>query len=57
MSCNSITGKVVERKKPKPTKNQTQTKNLTCLISKVRQNFFLTEPFDALVYCSAVPAQ
>lgn len=48
MSCNSITGKVGKRKKKK-------RKPFSSL--KVKQNFFLTEPFDTLVYLSAVPAQ
>lgn len=53
MSCNSITGKVGKRKKEK--KKRKEKKPFSSL--KVKQNFFLTEPFDTLVYLSAVPAQ
>lgn len=51
MSYNSITGKVVE----KNTKKQETTK--PCSSLKVRQNFFVTDPFGTLAYRSAVPAQ
>lgn len=54
MSCNSITGKAVgkiNKKKKKPNKKQPFSS------LKANQNFFLTEPVDTLVYCSAVPAQ
>lgn len=51
MSYNSITGKVVGKNKPK----QQTTK--PCSSLKVRQNFFVSDPFGTLAYCSAVPAQ
>lgn len=51
MSYNSITGKVVGKSKPK----QQTTK--PCSSLKVRQNFFVSDPFGTLAYCSAVPAQ
>lgn len=53
MSCNSITGKV--GKKNKKEKKRKEKKPFSSL--QVKQIFFLTEPFDALVYLSAVPAQ
>lgn len=52
VSYNSMTDKVVGEKNP--TKQQT-TKPFSSL--EIRQNFFVTDPFGTLAYCSAVPAQ